>query len=137
MVNTVTPFMCFDPLDNATLSLHFEEAFIKILAKIEFTDLDLLLNKTSLKNDNLVGKFCFYVGGLYGNRPILPIDEKTQCCHLYFHRGKFFSEWIVDPKYLRSSSSIDRLANRTEYIVYGRIRSIGEKEWKGKKIYTL
>lgn len=90
------------------------------------------MNKKSLQNDDLVGKFCFYVGGLYGNRPKMPINEHTECCHLYFHRKSFFVEWTVDPKYMKSSSSIDRLANRTEYLIYGRIRSVDTKEWKGK-----
>lgn len=124
--------MSFNPQDSWALSLHFEEVFKSILTKVEFTDLDTLFNKTSLNSGDLTGKFCFYVGGLYGNRPDLPINENTECCHLYFHRRKFFIEWTVDPRYMKSSSSIDRLANRTEYIVYGRIRSVGKKEWKGK-----
>lgn len=130
--NSMTPFMSFGPQSSWALSLHFEEVFKTILTKINFDDLDSLLNKKSLSNNDLIGKFCFYVGGLYGNRPQMPINEQTKSCHLYFHRKSFFVEWIIDPKYMKSSSSIDRLANRTEYLIYGRIRSVDIKDWKGK-----
>ncbi len=60
-------FLSFGPQGSWALSLHFEEVFKNILTKKEFVDLDGLLNKKSLQNDDLVGKFCFYVGGLYGN----------------------------------------------------------------------
>ncbi len=129
--SSFNPFMSFGPQGSWALGLHFEAVFKSVLTKIKFIDLDSLLNKKSL-SEGLVGEFCFYVGGLYGNSPKKPIDENTECCHLYFHRKSFFVEWVVDPKYLKSSSSIERLSNRTEYLIYGRIRSIDTKEWKGK-----
>jgi len=131
--NTATPFISFGPNGSWELSLHFEEVFQQIIEKVEFFDLDTFLNKKSLQTEDLIGKFCFYVGGLYGNSPQRPITEDSECTHLYFHRKNFFVEWVVDPRYMKSSSSIDRLSNRTEYLIYGRIRSIGTKEWNGKE----
>lgn len=131
--NPATPFIFFGPNGSWELSLHFEEVFKEILTKVEFIDLDTVINKKAIQSENLIGKFCFYVGGLYGNRPERPITFDTECTHLYFHRKSFFIEWIVDPQYMKSSSSITRLSDRTEYLIYGRIRSIGTKTWKDKE----
>jgi hypothetical protein len=131
--NPATPFIFFGLNGSWELSLHFEEVFKEILTKVEFIDLDSLLNKKAIQSENLIGKFCFYVGGLYGNRPERPITVDTECTHLYFHRKSYFVEWIVAPQYMKSSSSITRLSDRTEYLIYGRIRSIGKKTWKDKE----
>jgi len=131
--NPATPFIFFGPNGSWELSLHYEEVFKEILSRVEFIDLDNLINKKAVQSENLNGKFCFYVGGLYGKEPERPITFDTKCTHLYFHRRSFFIEWIVDPQYMKSSSSIMRLSERTQYLIYGRIRNIGTKTWNDKE----
>ena len=115
-----------------SIKYHYFELFKSIMTRLNFVDLDTLLNKKSIKT-NLIGTCCFYVGGLYGNRPKLPITESTEMCHLYFRKKYFFAEWKIDPKYVTSITALDRLANHSVYLIYGVIRNVGEKEIKGKK----
>lgn len=135
--NPNTPFIFFGPAGSYALSMHYEEAFKKLLSQIDFIDLDTVLNKTSLKRNDLKNRFCFYDGGVYSKKPDLPVSEQTDLTHLYFHRAQFFVEWLVDPHYMVSTSSIGRLGSKGEYLIYGRIRNIGEKDWKGKTYIHL
>jgi hypothetical protein len=76
---------------------------------------------------------CLYIGGLYGKRPNRPITVDSEPTHLYLRRKPFFIEWLIDPQYLTSTTSISRLSNRTVYFIYGKIRNVGIKEWKGER----
>lgn len=118
------------------IKYHYFELFKSLLSQLNFIDLETLLNKTSLKT-NLIGKCCFYVGGLYGNAPKLPITESTEMCHLYFRKKYFYVEWKIDPKFVTSSTALDRLSHHSVYIIYGIIRNVGEKEIKGKKFIHI
>jgi len=123
----------FDFILSGRVKHHFFDIFKTILPHLDFKNLDDLLNIKSLKSDTIIGTYCFYVGGLYGKRPELPITEETPTTHLYFKRKKLFVEWIVDAKYIVSNSAIVRFGTRTTYLIYGKIRDIKETEINGKK----
>lgn len=131
-INLNQPLNFFGPLGATELSLYFFELVKLIMNMVNFEDLDILLNKTELRK-GLIGKYCYYVGGLYGKNPKFPIKETTPNTHVYLRRNGFFVEWNVDPHYMTSNSAATRLGERTVYIVYGRIRNVGEKVLKGKK----
>ncbi|SDH66740.1 HNH endonuclease signature motif containing protein [Chitinophaga filiformis] len=130
--NHLTDFNSHGPVGSWMLRAHFLDAFKQLLNKISFVDLDGLMNRKSLYSNILIGSYCFYVGGLYSKAISIPITEQTPITHLYFHRKDFFIEWLVDPKWLVSTSAIARFGEKKEYLIYGRIRGIGKKSWKGK-----
>lgn len=127
----------FDFGKSYLIKYHYFELFKLVIHQLNFIDLDSILSKNYLKSTNIVGTYCFYIGGLYGNSPKLPIDESTGICHLYFRRKYFFVEWKIDPKYIVSTTAISRMSQHTVYIVYGVIRNIGEKIIKDKKFIHI
>jgi hypothetical protein len=130
--NPVMPFMSFGPGGAWHLSSHFIDSFKQVLVQQNFQDLDELLRKSKIK-EGIVGETCYYVGGLYGKMPQLPVTAKTPPTHLYFHRRDFWVEWKVDPRYMTSSTALHRLADHREYLIYGRILNVGIKDHKEKK----
>ena len=120
------------------IKYHYYELFKSVMPRINIFDLDSILNKTSLLQQNYIGSFCFYVGGVFGNSPKLPINDSTPVCHLFFKRKIFYVEWIIDPKYVVSTTAIDRLSRHTKYTIYGMIRDITTKHCDNKEyIYIL
>lgn len=80
-----------------------------------------------------MGRMCLYVGGVYGKRPQLPVTEHTPMVHMYLRRKPFFVEWIVDPHFATADTSLIRLGGRNIHFIYGSIRSVGVKVYKGEK----
>lgn len=135
--NPENPLKFFGGFGSWDLRLHYFDLFCQCMQKLDFVDLDDLLNKRSLKNGNLLGRYCFYVGGLYGKSPDSGGVSSNGMTHLYLRRKPFFVEWKVDPTYLVSSTARMRMSDRTIYIVYGRIRNIGEIERNGTKFIHI
>lgn len=132
--NKNSPFIFWGPAGAFSLSLHYTEVFKEILKRIDFIDLDSILSLKKINNITAEERFCFYVGGLYGNNPGRP-STKSDTAHLYFHRRNFYVEWTFDTKYMVSNSSFNRLSSRTEYLIYGRIRTIDKRKINDKE-YT-
>ena len=132
--NKNSPFIFWGPAGAWALSLHYTEVFKDILKRIDFKDLDSLLTVKKINSISAEEQFCFYVGGLYGNNPGRP-STKSDAAHLYFHRRKFYIEWTFDTKFMVSNSSFHRLSSRTEYLIYGKIRTIEKREINAKE-YT-
>jgi hypothetical protein len=131
--NNSSPFNYFGPSGSWVLGEHHKDVFKQILNKITFVDLDSLLNKKKITSNEVIGEFCYYVGGLYGTAPENPITDKSPLTHLYFHRKTYFIEWLVDPKYIVSVTAESRISSRPQYLIYGRILSVGKINWKGKE----
>ncbi|MCJ7601650.1 MAG: HNH endonuclease [Desulfobulbaceae bacterium] len=111
---------------------HYMEIFKEILNRVNFYNLDDLLNIKSVKTNSLVGTYCYYIGGIYGKSPKIPITDETPTVSLWFKRRCFYVEWIIDPRFMASMTSIMRLSQHTVYLVYGKIRNISERTYKGK-----
>jgi hypothetical protein len=102
------------------------------LRKLNFKDLDALLNQTSIKS-GIVGEYCFYVGGLYSSKLIIPISTESEMMKFYFKRKPFIVEWLVDPQYFASSSAKNRTVHRNVYTIYGKIMSVNIEQVDGGK----
>lgn len=127
----------FDFIMSSRVKHHFFEIFKQMIPLLDFLNLDDLLNIKSLKSPKIIGTYCFYVGGLYGKRPEIPITEHSPTTHLYFKRKRLFVEWIIDPKFITSSSAITRFGTRTTYLVYGKIRDVKEVELNETKYLQI
>lgn len=109
------------------------QLFQEVVKVTGVEDLDSLLNRTAVAEGNLVGRMCLYVGGVYGKQPQLPVTEHTPMVHMYLRRKPFFVEWIVDPHFATANTSLIRLGGRNIHFIYGAIRSVGVKVYKGEK----
>jgi len=109
-------------------AFHYYEVFLSILGRIDFENLESFLTVKEVMMPGFIGKHVYYVGGMYGRSPKLPITESTPHTILFFKRKRFYIEWKIDPMYLYSMTSIARLSQRTRYIVYGIIRDVLEKK---------
>lgn len=114
------------------LKFHYYDIFKKIITHLEFKDLDLLLNKTSIKA-GVVGEYCYYVGGLYSSTLPGDINGETEFMKFHIRKKQFIVEWLVDPKYFGSSSAKWRTAQRNVYMIYGKIRNLNIDVVDGKK----
>lgn len=131
--NPENPLKFFSEFGACELRLHYFELFFQCVKRLDFVDLDDLLNKRTVLNGNIVGKYCYYVGGLYGKSPDSGGISSNAITYLCFRRKPFFVEWKVDPKYLVSSTARTRIKDRTIYIVYGLVRNIGEIKRNNQK----
>ncbi|THF51734.1 HNH endonuclease [Flavobacterium supellecticarium] len=121
--NPTTPLIFFAPHGAAILKAHYYEIFQKVLMHLNFIDLDLLLNRNSIKS-GIVGEYCYYVGGPYSSKLPNPITKDCELMRFYFKRKPFIVEWLVDPKYFSSSSAKHRTNHRNVYMIYGKIRNV-------------
>jgi 5-methylcytosine-specific restriction endonuclease McrA len=112
---------------------HFLRVFQSLLPRLNFLNLDDLLKKGSLSRPDFIGTFCFYIGGLIGKGVTWPYTPGSPTSQLYLRRKGFYCEWLLDPKYITSYTSSDRLSGRTVFLVYGRIKSVGKKIINDKK----
>ncbi len=125
-----TPLIFF-ALDGSTmLIMHFFEVFKEVIRHLNFVDLDTLLTRTEVKK-GLVGKYCYYVGGLYSTSLPDEISESNPM-KFFFKRKNFVVEWLVDPSYFCSSSAKWRTSHKCSYMIYGKIRNINIQEIDGK-----
>ena len=131
-ININTPLHFFAGFGSTELTLHYYELLLECFRDVEVHDLDTLLNKKQLKN-GLIGKFCYYVGGVYGRMHKGEIDENTKPTLIHFRRKPFFIEWKVDPKYITSATAKGRISSRCKYLIYGKILDVYEIEKSGKE----
>ncbi len=116
---------------------HYVELLKKLLKRLEFHNLEKWFSSRAIKNENPIGKHVFFVGGIYGRRPELPINDSTPPVVLHYKRGSYSVEWIVDPFYMYSMSAIHRLGQKNSYIIYGVIRNISQVSTENKKIWKF
>lgn len=136
--NRESPFDFFMGFEGAiALRLYIFEILKSLLRCLDFVDLDSLLKKSVLKSTDIVGKYCFYVGGVYGKAPKLPVTSESPITHIYIRRKPFFVEWTFHPQYLTSSTAKWRVAKRTQYIIYGKIKAVREEQIKGEKFIHI
>lgn len=134
--NPNTPLIFFAPLGSTKLRYHYFELLKKLLKRLNFVDLDLLLNKQSVK-EGIIGKYCYYVGGVYGQKPDSPVTKDSQMTRISFRRKPFFVEWPVDQKYFASSSTRARACHRNIYLIYGKIRNVDTIKIKDKPFIKI
>lgn len=102
---------------------HYKQLLQKISNKIEFIDLDTLLSKRKLLMRS-EGKYAYFIGGVSAKKPKLPITDQTPLIKLNYSRKPFKLEWLLDPQFMMSMSSIGRIGGVNRYIIYCLIRSV-------------
>jgi len=132
-LNSNTPLKFFAPLGSTALILHYYEVLLIAFEKIKLYDLDELLKISELKK-GIVGKYCFYTGGVYGRTfKGNTIDENSEPTIIHIRRKPFFVEWKVNPMYITSSTASWRIGRRPVYLVYGKILDVCEELVDGEK----
>jgi hypothetical protein len=130
--NPNTPLIFFAAWGSSMLKFHYFDIFKRILSHLEFKDLELLLNKTSIKS-GIVGEYCYYVGGLYSSTLPGDINGETEFMKFHIRKKQFIVEWLVDPKYFGSSSAKWRTDQRNVYMIYGKVRNVNIEVVDDKK----
>jgi hypothetical protein len=77
----------------------------------------LLSGVDSLALKQLEGRYAYFVGGVYGHSPRTPITDATPEVRLYYPTKRAYIEWMLDPKFLMSMSSIGRVGGKNRYRV--------------------
>ncbi|SEG31865.1 HNH endonuclease [Halpernia humi] len=136
-LNKNTPLKFFAMYGSTMLIQHYYEMLLFTLSKITLYDLDDLLKISEIKK-GIVGKYCFYSGGVYGRTyKEKIIDENSTPTLIHIRRKPFFVEWKVDPMYITSSTASWRIGRRPVYLVYGKIIDIQEIEKDGEKTLLI
>lgn len=135
-LNPNTPLKFWAAYGSKTLTYHYFELLLKCLKKYELYDLDELLNLKSVK-EGIIGKFCFYVGGVYGRQYRGEISKNSEPTYLHFKRNKIRVKWFIDPMYLTSSTASWRISSRHIFINYGKILNVQQIEDEGKRLLEI
>ncbi len=131
-----TPLNFWAAYGSKMLTFHYFELLLKCMGKFEIHDLDDLLNAKSIKN-GIIGKFCFYVGGVYGRMYKGEINKNSEPTFLHFKRKKIRVKWFVDPMYLTSSTATWRISSRSIFINYGKILDVKPIVENGQKLLQI
>jgi hypothetical protein len=103
-------------------TLHYKELMKKIARRVDFLDLSSTGSFARLRE--MEGKYAFFIGGVVGKRPDLPINEATPPFSLRYRRRNVRIEWPLDPNFLMSMSAISRMGTKQRYIIYCLVRSV-------------
>lgn len=132
-LNPNTPLKFWAYYGSATLTQHYYEILLATLKRMNVHDLDNLLKISELKL-GIVGKFCFYTGGVYGRTYKGDvIDENSEPTIIHIRKKPYSVEWKVDPMYITSTTASWRIARRTVYLVYGKILDVCEETINDEK----
>lgn len=107
---------------------HYKQLLKNISDHTVFLDLDKNLTVKSIKNGNLEGQFAYFIGGVRAKGVRTPITIDTPSICMSYKRKNYRIEWVLDPMYLMSMSSITRIGGINRYIVYCLIRTIHHDE---------
>jgi len=122
-INPNTPLKFFAGYGSGALIQHYFELLLECLKNNDLCDLDDLLNSKSL-NEGVIGKFCYYIGGVYGRQYKGEINANSKPTLLHFRRKKIRVKWFIDPMYITSVTATWRISSRTIFLIYGRILSV-------------
>ncbi len=132
-LNPNTPLKFFAAYSSGTLAQHYYEVLLSTLQKVQLHDLDDLLKISELKK-GIIGKYCFYNGGVYGRTyKGKTIDQNSEPTLIHIRRKPFFVEWKVDPMYITSTTASWRIAKRPVYLVYGKVLNVTEEIVENQK----
>jgi len=118
---------------NAGETRHYSELLREISGAVEFLDLSDAADHGWRRTKALEGKYTFFIGGVTGQSPAMPITDATPPVLLYYNRKRIRIEWLIDPRFLMSNTSIGSISGRNHFIVYCLVRSV-EKVAASKRI---
>ncbi|GEP51957.1 hypothetical protein FNO01nite_26290 [Flavobacterium noncentrifugens] len=132
-LNPNTPLKFFALFGSTTLIQHYYEMLLDIFSAVNVNNLEDLL-KVSEVRKGILGKFCYYVGGVYGKQYRGVVSEESDYTSIHIRKKPFIVEWAVNPMYITSATAGWRIARRPIYAVYGKILNIeqvieNEKEY--------
>lgn len=129
----ISPLNFFAGGGAAFLREYCFQLFQSVLNNKEIFDLDILLNKTALTKNNLIGTMCIYIGGIYGTTPKIPVTIDSSPVKMYIRRKPFYVTWIIDPRLMTSNTATIRIGGHNIHFICGTIRSIDTIIIKGEK----
>ncbi|WP_192937277.1 HNH endonuclease signature motif containing protein [Sinorhizobium meliloti] len=103
---------------------YFRQLLVAIAKKVDFEDLSDAAQKGFAALSPLVGKYAYFVGGVYSKRPQLPIDKNSGPLTVHYPTRKLLITWDLDPNYLYSMSAISRMGRKNLYIIYCLVRTV-------------
>lgn len=120
---------------NAGETRHYSELLRQISGSIEFADLSDAADHGWRRTKALEGQYAFFIGGVTGQSPSMPITDATPPVLLYYNRKRIRIEWLIDPRFLMSNTSIGSISGRNHFIVYCLVKSV-EKDPATKQIFV-
>ncbi|MFA5956124.1 HNH endonuclease signature motif containing protein [Hyphomicrobium sp.] len=117
---------------NSGETLHYRDLMALIAKKVEFVDLSEAIDHGKKKVAAVEGCYAFFIGGVYSNRPEIPITVITPAVVMYYTKRKIRVEWTLDPNFLFSMSAIARQGSKNRYIIYCLVRTMDADSTPGK-----
>jgi hypothetical protein len=108
---------------NSHETYHYKQLLEEIAKVTDFADLATAARKNYPAPKQLEGRYAYFIGGVHGHRP-LPITSSTPEVRIYYTTKRVYIEWILDPKFLMSMSSIGRVGGKNRYIIYCLVRTV-------------
>jgi hypothetical protein len=112
--------------------LSLARIFLDLVPSLAPVDLETLWNEKAARAPETANLWTFYCGGLYGKSPGYPVTQDSPATRLLLRRKGMAAMWPLSPMNLMSSTACMRLGDHSIYLVYGRIRSVGEVKLAGK-----
>jgi HNH endonuclease len=117
---------------NSHESEHYRQLLERIAAVTDFVDFTTAVGKGYAGLKPLEGCYGYFIGGVFGKSPRIPITRETPEVRLYYRTKKIYIEWVLDPRFLMSMSSIIRVGGKNRYIVYCLIRTVEFNQREGR-----
>ena len=111
---------------------HYKQLLENTARVTDFADLATAARKGYPALKELQGRYAYFVGGVYGKSPRIPITNSTSEVRVYYPTKKVYIEWILDPKFLMSMFAIIRMGGKNLYIIYRLARTVDLNEEEGR-----
>lgn len=109
---------------NSMESDHYKQLMEKIATRTDFDDLSTAAASGHRAVKHLEGAYCYFIGGVCSKRPRLPLTNNTPAIRMHYTTKKICIEWLLDPMFLYSMSSIGRMGSKNRYIIYCLVRTV-------------
>jgi hypothetical protein len=113
---------------------HYRELLARIADRLDFADLSEAIDRGKKAALQLEGRYAFFIGGVYSNRPETPITNATSAVCMHYKRRQIRVEWQLDPMYLFSMSAISRQGSKNRYIIYCLVRTVDTESELGQTL---
>ncbi len=121
---------------NSGETLHYRDLMARIVERVAFEDLNAAIDRGRKQVSALEGHYTFFIGGVYSQRPELPITASTPGVSMHYTKSKIRIQWTLDPNFLISLSAIMRQGGKNRYIIYCLLRTVDADAMPGQVLVT-